>query len=273
MKNDILLRAIKGNKFSDLHIVDSHCHMGPTHNFYFPKAEIDEMVYDADLMGVEKVCVATHTAITCDYRLGNKQVAEAAEKFPDRVLALLVLNANKPDEIEHEFDLHYKNKSFVGVKLHPGFHDFSVTENNSHGIYKKVREHGGFILSHTWDGSGTCSVELCEKVIKDYPEIPFVLGHSGGTLNGIKKSITLVNKYENAYMDTSGFEYSNIWIEEIVKKADNTKRLFGSDYPFHDIRGGLSRILFADIDDDTKRLILGQNFYNMTKKLKKSYIS
>lgn len=272
MKRDIVKRALAGDNFSDLKIADSHCHMGPWYNFYFPAAGIDEMLHDADIIGIEKLCIAPHAAISCDYRLGNRQASEAADKYPDRVYAMLVLNPNKPEEIRQEFDKYYANGHFAGVKLHPGLHGYNVAGESCMAVYERVRRQGGYVLSHTWEPSGTCSIELCEAVVRTYPGIPFVLGHAGGVRKGVEKSIKLVNTYENAYMDTSGFEFSDTWIEEIVKKADASKILFGSDCPFHDIRGGVSRILLADIDDEVKRLILGANYYNMLSKLPRSSV-
>jgi len=244
--------------------------MGPWYNFYFPKADIDDMIYDADIIGIDKLCIAPHASISCNYRLGNRMVAKAAEKYPERVYALLTLNANKPEEIQEEFDEFYSSRHFIGVKLHPALHGYSIVEENCLAIFEKVRIYGGYILCHTWDRCEGCSLELCETVIKEYPEIPFIIGHSGGLKKGIEKAVKLANTYENAYIDTSGFEFSNTWIEEIVCLTDNTKILFGSDYPFHDLRGGISRILFANIDDDAKKRILSENFYAMVSKLPKN---
>jgi len=269
MSNVIFKHAWEGKPVIDFEIIDSHCHMGTYYNFYFPKADIEEMLYDADLVGISRMSVAPHAAISCDYKLGNEQIAAVAAQYPERVWALLVLNANMPEEIDPEFNKYYGKKEFVGVKLHPALHGYNVAADQCSSIYDHVRRLGGYILCHSWEGSNTCSVELCEAVIKAYPDVPFVLGHSGGLMQGIYKSINLVNRYENAFMDTSGFEFSNVWIEEIVQKTDATKILFGSDCPFHDIRGGISRILFADIEEDTKRLILGMNYKNMLSKLPK----
>lgn len=271
MTRDILKNAFKGARFTELKVVDSHCHMGPWYNYYFPRAEIGDMIYDSDILGIDKLCIAPHASISCNYRLGNMLVAKAAEEYPEKVFALLTLNANKPDEIQGEFDKFYSSRYFVGVKLHPALHGYSITDKNCRIVFEKVREYGGYILCHTWDRTEGCNLELCETVIKEYPEIPFVMGHAGGLGSGVEKAIRLANTYENAYLDTSGFEFSNIWIEEIVRLTDNTKILFGSDYPFHDLRGGISRILFADIDDYIKKRILSENYYDMTAKLPKKF--
>jgi uncharacterized protein len=269
MKNSIMKRALAGERFEDLHIVDAHCHMGNYYMFYFPKADIDEMIHDADILGVEKFCIAPHAAISCDYKLGNKQLLDAINKYPDRVNGLLTLNANFPEEIDTQFDTYYSIKQFKGVKLHGDFHSFPINGEGCRKVFEKIRTYGGYVLAHTWEGSGKNSIPMCEEVIKNYPDIAFILGHSGGLADGIKKSINVANMYENAFLDTSGFEFSNTWIEEIAATADITKILFGSDFPFHDLRSGASRILFADMDDDVKMRILSGNYQEMLRRYPK----
>lgn len=269
MKREIVKRALSGDIFNDLNIVDCHCHMGPWYSFYFPTADIHSMIEDAERVGVNTICIFPHASISCDYKLGNHEAAEAISAYPAQVLGLITLNANKPDEISEEFNRYYSMPSFIGVKLHPSIHNYSLNSENAIQIYEKVRKHGGYITIHTWESDSRCNIEICESVIKEYSDIAFILAHAGGLRSGVEKSIDLINRYANAYIDTSGFEFSNIWIEEIVKKADITKIMFGSDYPFHDIRGGISRILFADMDDNVKTNILGENFRRMMKKYPK----
>lgn len=269
MTSEISKRALKGEKLADLRIIDCHCHLGPWFNFYFPRAGIAEMIYDADLIGVEKICVFPHAAISCDYRLGNMQMADAVRRYPERVLGMLTINANKPDEIDGEFDRYYGMGQVIGVKLHPSTHSYKVNGGVCRKMYEKLSQLGGIVLSHSWEGDPMCGVDMFEEIIRDYPGVAFVLGHSGGMPQGVRKSIKLVNQYENAYMDTSGFEFSNMWIEDIVSKTDKSKILFGSDYPFHDLRGGLSRILLSDLDDRTKLDILGENHRRLTEKFRK----
>ena len=48
-------------------------------------------------------------------------------------------------------------------------------------------------------------------------------------------------------------------IEELVTKAGADRVLFGSDTPLMDPRPQLGKIITAAIDDDAKRLILGEN--------------
>jgi predicted TIM-barrel fold metal-dependent hydrolase len=270
MTSEILKRALKRDKFNDLNIIDFHCHLGQWYNFYSPKDGIDSLIEDAERVGVEKICIFPHAAIACDYKLGNLQAAEAMGKYPDKVFAFLTLNANKPEEADAEFEKYYNRPAFIGIKLHPVLHDFSLRSPSTIGIIEKIRKFGGIVLIHTWEGDPRCGIDTCEEVLKEFPDVVFVLAHAGGIRAGVEKSIDLINRYENIYIDTSGFEFSNVWIEEIIEKADSEKIIFGSDYPFHDLRGGLSRILFADLDDGIKKDILGENLRKVLKKYPKA---
>lgn len=266
VKGPIIDRAFRRDTFQDLHIIDMHCHLGPTSSYYNPAAEIEQMVEDADRVGVEKLCIAPHVALSCDHRLGNQQTYDAIEKFPDRVLGYLCLNPNKPNEIGCEFDRYYAIPQFIGVKIHPSSHQYPINGPRYEPIFEKVDLLGGMLLTHTWESGGLCAAAQCEDVIRRYPRINFILAHSLGLREGVFKAIELTNKYGNAYMDSSGFEFSDITIEAIMKLVDNDKVFYGSDMPYHDMRGGISRILFADLRDVTKEKLLGRNFEKLIEK-------
>lgn len=259
----ILSRALAGDRFDDLQIIDCHNHLGPVYNFYNPPAEIEDMLHDADQLGVTRLCVAPHIALFCDCPLGNDQVDEAARRYPERVWAYLTLNSNRPAEIAAQFEQHYGQAHFIGVKLHPSTHKYSASGENYRLVYERLTRQGGFVLIHSWDDCPYANLDLCEQAIRAFPQVPFILAHAGGIPSGVEKSIRAVNTYPNAFLDTSGFEFSHTWIETIVARADNAKILYGSDMPFHDMRGGISRILFADLADEVKTAILGGNFRQM----------
>jgi len=266
LKRDIVKRALKGDKFEDLNIVDAHCHLHNLYSFYNPYAGIDEMIQEADRVGVRNICIAPIEGISCDFRLGNKHLKEAMEKYPQRVYGYILINPNFPEQIDEIFEEYYSLKNVLGIKIHPTAHKYSVCGENYRKAFDKVKALGGVVLSHSWQSADSnCVVEACEKIIQAYPEVPFIIGHSGGTCQGVLKAIDVVNKYENAYMDTCGTFFSNMHIEEMAAKAHPARILYASDYPFHDLRIEISDILFADMDDGIKTDILGENFRKMLK--------
>jgi predicted TIM-barrel fold metal-dependent hydrolase len=256
----IINRAFKGDTFWDLHIIDMHCHLGPTSMYYNPEAQIEQMIEDADRIGIEKLCIAPHAALSYDHTYGNMLTYEAIKNYPKRIYGYLCLNPNKENEIRCQFDKYYYLPQFIGVKIHPSWHRYPINGIKYKPVFENVLIRGGFVLTHSWEADEYSSSSQCEDIIKEYPEINFILAHSLGTTKGIQEAINLVNKYNNVYMDTSAFKYSNFTIEEIMRDTDNNKVFFGSDMPYHDLRDVVSRILFADLDDQVKIKLLSTNF-------------
>ena len=263
MKREIVKRALAGEALNDLNIVDAHCHLHNLYEYYNPEAKIDDMVEEADRIGISYFCISPIEGIFSSPDLGNRHMKEAIMKYPDRVKGYMVINPNFPELYDSMFDTYYNLGGVLGIKIHPTAHNYNLCDENYIKAFDRVNDLGGIVLSHSWQSAPSCSVDLCEQVIKAYPKIPFIIGHSGGTTEGILKSISVVNKYENAYMDTCGTFLSCIRIEEMAAKADSGKILFSSDSPYHDPRVELCNILLADIEDDLKINMLGGNFRKM----------
>lgn len=260
MSQTILQRAMNGDSFEDLEIIDVHCHMGNFACFQFSEAGIDPMIEDAKRMGVAKICVVAQAGTSNAYQGGNMDTLQAAERYPEHVLGYVALNPHKPEEAEREIKAYYPYRQFVGVKIHPGAMQAKANCGGYRRIFELVRQYGGYVLVHTWEACPYSNIDLCEDIIKDFPDVNFVLGHSGGTVDGVKKAIHLANRFSHVYLDCCGFDVTEHALPEMVEQMRDPERLlYGSDYPFHDLRYGLTRVLFSDLDDDMKQKILSAN--------------
>jgi len=264
----IMERVWDGEKLTDLHIIDMHCHMGPTNNYYFRGGCIEDMMADADTSGVEILCVSPHIGLDTSVIYGNEYSLDAIKKFPGRVYGMLMVNPNYPDECRSEIKKYYGMPEFNSFKIHPGSHGYNLNLPNYDIVFEAIMKQGGFVLTHTWEGNN-CGPAQCEDVIKRFPGVAFIMAHAGGMRASTMKMIDLVNKYENAYIDTSGSEFSNVGLKYIMEHVDENKMFFGSDMPYHDMRTGLSRVLFCDIPDKVKEKLLGGNYRALMKKYPK----
>ena len=260
MSKEITVRALRGDRFDDLDIVDMHCHYRNSYCYYQPQASMEDMVKEEAVLGINTFCVCPVTALECDYKLGNRQSLEFVRKFPDKVYAYVGLNPQYAGEIEGELDKYYGESRFIGVKIHPSGHRAKINCEGYKGVFNAVARRGGFVLTHSWEACPYSNMDLCEQVIAEFPQVNIVLAHTGGTVEGAKKTISLVNRYPNAYLDTCGFDVTEHWINELVERCPEHKILFGTDFPYHDVRYGSTRILFADLEDEVKLRILGGNF-------------
>ena len=264
-ERSLIQRAWAGEALNDVPIIDMHCHLGNLYSFSIAKNDIEELISDADRLGVGKITISPHAALNCDYPFGNRIVRDAAERYPDRVYGYLTLNGNFPDEMERQFAEHAKLPQFIGVKLHPDMHRCAIDSDNSKKVFRLLTERGGFALVHTWYPSPYNTPAQCEKILGEFPTVPFIFGHVSGTPEGISQVERLSKKYDNLYIDTSGSEASLTSLEELARRFDPKKILFGSDAPYHDMRTVFARVAFAELSDRIKRDIFADNFLEMQK--------
>ena len=97
------------------------------------------------------------------------------------------------------------------------------------------------------------------EIAELYPNTVLVLGHSGGEEAAVKEAIRMAADHENLYLDTA---CSYVWqgaIEAMVSGATARKILFGSDAYWNSMEAAVGRVALANIAEEEKRLILGEN--------------
>jgi uncharacterized protein len=262
------------NNFKKLKIIDAHAHLGPTKNMYVPgNPNIEGIIQTMDRIGIDQIFIAPHIGISCDYILGNNLILEAVQKYPSRVVALATANINYNSQNIHELDRCFKNPVFKGIKLHPDFSGYSVNDLRLNEVFKFARDHGAFIVSHS-DARVTANHLIkysdpswFEPYLKEFKEVDVIMYHCGLTPEGFEESVRLSNLYSNAYLDTTGWRFSNTWtVEEIVRRVGARKLLYGSDMPYNDAVSALGRIIYANISEEDKHTILYKNALDLLRR-------
>ena len=92
-----------------------------------------------------------------------------------------------------------------------------------------------------------------------FPHAYFVAGHSGNTPEGRAEAIAAALACPNVYLETCSTYRTPGAIEELVAGAGANRVLYGSDQPLMDPRPQIGKIITADIPEDAKRLIVGDN--------------
>ncbi len=248
-----LARSLEGEL-----VIDSHCHMGPYFNFHIPDNDAGSMVEVMDRLGIKMACTSPHVGITPDFRMGNHIAAEAMKDYPGRFFGYITLNGNYPEEIPGEIKRCY-SMGMRGFKLHPSLHGYPADGENLKPMWEFANEEGLPVLSHTWAGDRTCSPSILGKLAEQYPNVPVILGHSGGTLAGYDESIEVAKKRKNVFLETCCSSVLYGTIERFVREVSADKILFGSDMPFVNANAQIGKILYARISDEDKRKILGLN--------------
>jgi predicted TIM-barrel fold metal-dependent hydrolase len=240
-------------------IFDAHAHYGPYRAIYFPdRGEADAMLAVMDRVGVRIALLSGHTALV-DAERGNQEIAQVISAHPDRFRGYLVMNPNYPDYIAQvldEYDM-WAAQGFVGFKLHPGMHEYALTDPNYAPVLHFAHERRVPVLSHTWGPDGTCGTKQVNQVIDRYPDMPFIAGHA--CYGDWDAAIALAREHANLYLELTAAYAVNGVLERMVSGAGATKILFGNDLPWFDTAYALGCVLFAHISDGERHAILHRN--------------
>jgi len=246
-------------------IVDCHGHLGTFSAMHIPfDADLDSVLRMMDLYGCETLCLSHNAAITSDAPGGNLLACRAAAEHPGRIAVYLAFNPNYPAAYGlADIESHAADRGVIGIKLHTETHQVPAADPRNDPAYEMARGRHWVVLSHTW---GVADIKGMEHMARRYPEVPVIMGHSGGTeFAAVYEAIRVARQCPNAFLDLTLSGHFEGLVELCVKEAGAEKVLFGSDVPFLDPRGSVGRVAFARIPDADKEKILGDNMRGLLR--------
>lgn len=256
-RTDSLIDAMLHGKPLPLRVIDIHGHMGLLNVFWMPHSDAGGMVEEMDALGVAATAVSSHSAISSDMSVGNDEVARACAQFPGRFIGYAVADPHYPELVEDELRRCFEVHGFKMIKLHPGIHMYPLTGKLYDRIYGFAEERGAPILTHTWHGEPSCSMEVAAEVARRHPGVTFLWGHSGGSV--YDKALDLAAELPNVYLDLASSVVQNGQLELFVSRAPVERIVFSSDVPFLSQPQQIAKVVFADIPESAKRKILRDN--------------
>ena len=104
--------------------------------------------------------------------------------------------------------------------------------------------------------SSTIPAPMIEELGKRYPGTTFILAHAGGMWI---KAFQAAAPYPNVHFGVSGFDPERGIMETAVEMLGAGRVLFGSDVPGRSYAAQLAKVMCADISEEDRRLVLGEN--------------
>ena len=253
-------RIRNGQPLDDVEIIDIHAHLGPYWNMHIPSNDADEMVRMMDLCGIDKVVVSSHVGISSDFVFGNDLVIEAIRTHRGRIYGACGANGNYPElSVEELHRCFSQEKEMKIIKIHPFLAKCKMDDPRMKGIYEFASDRKLMLLTHTWlEGDSYGSLEIFRNVAKDYLDITWIMGHSGGTY-GNYHAVQIVNELDNVLLDITMSTCPARQIEYFVSNVGSEKVLFGTDNPFLDPRPQVGRVGLAEISHQDRVNIFGAN--------------
>jgi len=257
-------------------VIDLHAHLGLWSLFHLNDPWEDHIIQVMDLLGIDKICIASHAAIGVDATLGNQITAQAMKRYPQRIIGLAVINPHRPKEAVNELNTCIKKNGMRGIKLHPSMYGYPIDGRGFLPAFKYAEDYGLPIITHTDYAEGRSGAPLggsslpfskinvasplrTVEVAVKFPNVNVVLVHSGHNQEGHQLTLEAVRDLSNVYLDFSGTERDFGLIEEYVSVFGASRVVFSTDMPYLDPRSALGRVTFAEIADEEKAQVLGLN--------------
>ncbi len=263
---------LEGYRIWDSYFTPSHGHPGKD-GYSGVLAEMDRARRSALELGrFEKLCWFPHVGIgtTSDpafeslVRAKPETVTKPMEYWPDRMLGMIQLNANDVPASLDALDRWLRDGPMLGVYFPGGGPGaLNCAHANFPRLVERIIDLGGVIMQHTWfitggnPSPGMSTPSDLAKLAAKFPDYPFVCAHAGGEW---EKGIRAVRDQPNVLAETSGFDATAGFLEMAVRELGPERIIFGSHLPSRSLGTELAKVTAAEIDEEAKRKILGENF-------------
>jgi predicted TIM-barrel fold metal-dependent hydrolase len=238
-------------------VIDAHAHAGNMIGWGIREVSFEEFLAAADEAGIHKMCVSSITALEFDAESGNRAVYERMKRYPDRILAF----ASIPDAHLGRRGL----ESLERAVTEWGFRGYGELETNPSdpidhpywiAVLESAAKHRIPVLVH---GPHAPAVNAARRV----PEATIILAH-GGTgwgahINEWIDTVEALRDVPNMYLETCTSILSAGFVEFAAVELGADRIVFGTDSPLLDPAVQMAKITGAEISEDAKRKILGDN--------------
>ncbi len=247
-------------------IVDIHVH--PPHSDQPDEqfiAAVERMLDAGRRAGIDKQVFVGDTDAA-----GNERVRELVDRYPDQIIGFARGIRSDPDSAA-TIERYVVEHGFKGIKLH-NERDLPLKGLlASHPIFLTAAELGVPVLIHGCHeeeglpadlhdelagGASHYPVRLIAELGRRYPDTTFIIAHAGMMWD---KAFQAAKPYPNVCLDMSGFDPERGIVEKAVEVLGAERVLFGSDAPGRIYAAQLAKVLYADISESDRELVLGGN--------------
>lgn len=243
-------------------IWDVHTHLSGVDG-RTPDERMANLIRFADRMGIDRVCLFMGYPFLMDptpeqLRQQNDQVLQALAHFHDRAFGFVYVSGKHPQASLREIERCVKNGPMVGVKLWVARR---AGDRELDPIIARAAELKAPILQHTWFKAGgnyrgeSTPLDLVE-LVKRHPKATFICGHSGGDW---QLGVRAIRGTTSLPTETGGSDPTSGFVEMAVRELGADRVLYGSDGGGRSFASQLAKVQGADIPDDAKKKILGEN--------------
>jgi uncharacterized protein len=251
-------------------IWDLHCHLIGAFRGRTAEERMRELMGYAGRMGIARVCIfmgdrLIHNPTAAQLREQNDYALQALAHYHDRAFGLCYVSPEHVEESLREIDRCVRDGPMVGIKLWVARR---CESRDVDPLIRRIAELNGLIYQHTWfktDGTtyaGESTPFDLVELARGHPRTPLICGHAGGTW---EMGIRAVRAIPTIYLEIAGSDPTNGFVEMAVRELGAERVIYGSDAAGRSFASQLAKVRGAEIPDDAKRLILGENLRRLLR--------
>ena len=156
-----------------------------------------------------------------------------------------------------------KAAGIIGIKLHPEYQGYFITDQRVYPIYERISGLGFITVFHAGIDIGfdtlMAPVDAIAKLVKDFPRMKIVLAHMGGYRLWDEVMDSIAGSH--VYLDTAFIARAmpKNMAEALINKHGAEKILFGSDCPWMGVPEIFKYVDSLNISAKEKDLIFCDN--------------
>jgi uncharacterized protein len=199
----------------------------------------------------------------------NDYMAAACAGSNGRILPFGSVPAEDSADVHKSIE-NIKNRGLYGIGEIAFYADGFTAKKEGHlgDILLSARTHGLPVclhvnepVGHIYNGKYDMKMGRLYRLLQEHRDVTVILSHWGGGMVWYELMPEVQEALENVYYDTaaSPFLYKDSVYAVASKILNPVKILFGSDYPLIPFRRYVEAIDSADLTEEVKRGILGEN--------------
>ncbi len=254
---------MKGEPMDHIPVIDTHTHVlhdGLMGSGYIPipYGDAEHMIRRNRRMGIDRFCCSSWIGIWIDYRKGNELIHDLETRFPDDIIGYATIDPNKSEDYERDIHLCHDTYGFRGLKPYNPRVGIPYNDPRYDLWYKKGNEVGGFVKLHQ-TAIGDNYLNEIDEIAEKYPNMNYLLAHSGWTWEVAHSRIELAKKRKNVFLDLTFTSVLHGVVEYFVEEGLADKVLFTTDAPMRDPIQQFGWVVYSKISEEDKEKALGGN--------------
>lgn len=232
-------------------IIDSHTHVD-RFGWYDPPETIIRLMDEA---GIEQSIIMTYGDAP-DVEGALEYIAEAVEKYPDRLIGYARMNPRRGEAALRLFEKAMEEYGFKGLKLHPVGNLSHPASPETVELMRLAAQYNAPVLFHCGDEELTLPLQVAQGAAA-CSEVTIILGHCGGYFH-VRDAIRVAECYPNIVLETSAMPYPQL-IREAVERVGASRVLYASDGPGCDPTIEVHKVKLAGLDPEDEEALFFRN--------------